>query len=212
MSEEARPDLERLKLQVEMWKESISSTKHFTEMSVKMRQLGLTFVVAAFALAITLLSQYPSARIPIPIGDWEYDLHMSGPIIIASVVGLFVTKLLDVKLYHRMLRGSVAFTEELESKVLRPQLMNTDRGLAESISFHSRSKRPAPTDGVDNLLKKTKAKWKIKTFYNLAMVVVGIIGVALTLFTATKVEQRTIINQRIEFKEPPRVIPSTPKK
>ena len=109
------PDIEKLKLKVEIWKESIATTKHFTEMSVKMRQLGLTFVVAAFALAVTLLSQYPGARIPIPVssifGKLDYDLHLGGPIIVMSAMGLLVTKLLDVKLYHRMLRGSVAFTQ-----------------------------------------------------------------------------------------------------
>lgn len=210
MSEQSNPEIDRLKLQVKMWQNSVSTTKHFTEMSVKMRQLGLTFVVAAFAVAITLLSQYPTARLTVPLGSVDYDIHLSGLIVMTSVVGLFVTKLLDVELYHRMLRGSVAFTMELESKVLRP-LMGTDRGLAESISHHSRSTRPAINGDEDTIRKKTSAERKIKLFYNLSMVFVALIGAALTIITANKVEKRVIINQRIEFVDPPKV-PPPPKK
>ena len=36
------PDLERLKLQVEIWKQAIASSVHFGEMSQKSRQIGLT--------------------------------------------------------------------------------------------------------------------------------------------------------------------------
>ena len=203
MSEEKKPDIEFLTLQVEVWRESIASTKHFTEMSVKMRQLGLTFVAAALALAITLLSQSPTARLSILIKSSYYDIHLSGFVIIIAAVGLYVTKQLDLKLYHKMLRGSVAFTEELERASLVPFLMGTKRGLAEAISLYSRTKQVVP-DASDRSLKRTTAESKIRAFYNLSMIFTVLIGGLVTVFTTNIVERHsTIIDQRIEINEAP---------
>ncbi len=195
-------NVELLKLQLEVWKEAVSTSKHFTEMSVRTRQLGLTFVVAAFAVAITLLSQYPSARISIPLGQLGYDIHIAGLIIASSAAGLFVTKLLDIKVYHRMLRGSVAFTEEIERKILRSEVMGTERGLAETISYHSRSKRSSPSGGRSSDRKHTSAEAKIKIFYNWSMGIIVMFGIVLTYVTLNTFERKTVINQRIEFSEP----------
>ncbi|MDX2306609.1 MAG: hypothetical protein NW216_00035 [Hyphomicrobium sp.] len=197
MAEFQEGDIERLKLQIELWKEAISSSKHFTEMAVRTRQLGLTFVVAAFALAITLLSQYPTARLPLFWGNWGYDIHLGGPIIAASAIGLFVTRHLDVKLYHRMLRGSVAFTMELEEKCLRSQIMLTSIGLAESISEYSRSDETRSKLGRET--KITTAEQKIHRFYMWSICFIIVIGILLTCVTANGVERRTIINQQIEI-------------
>ncbi len=51
------PDSERNKLYVEIWKRAIETQMHFNEMSVKSRQLGLTFVAAALGLSVVLLSR-----------------------------------------------------------------------------------------------------------------------------------------------------------
>lgn len=201
MSCEKQPNVDILKLQLEIWKESIAATKHFNEMSVKMRQLGLTFVVAAFALAITLLSQFPAARVSVPIGDWYYDIHLSGLIIISAALGLLVTRLLDLKVYHQMLRGSVAFTEALENESLVKQLMGTERGLAQTISYYSRTKSSSLRKGVPP--KRTTAEWKIRAFYIWSIIFIMATGIAVTVITTEKVERRsTIINQRIEVREP----------
>lgn len=197
------PDLDRLRLQVEIWKESIAVTRHFTEMSVKMRQMGLTFVVAAVALAVTMLTQFPTARISFPVsiihGRHDYDVHLGGLLIISAAIGLAVTKLLDVKLYHRMLRGSVVFTQEIERAGLRDNLMGTPEGLAESISTHSQSAKALGSSGQKQTARLTSAEWKISRFYNLSICFVVTIGAMIAIVTTERVEKRTIINQRIEF-------------
>jgi hypothetical protein len=202
MADDAQHETERLKLQVEIWKQAIASSIHFDEMSQKARQIGLTFVVGSVALAITLLSQYQGARISIPWGAGSYDLHIAGGIIMASAVALWVTKLLDVKLYHRMLRGSVAFTEEFERRVLKPAIMPTELGLTESISYHSRSKRALTGEANAAVRRKTSAERKKARFYDVSIGFVLTVGLLLTWITAIKVEKgKTIINQRIEVQE-----------
>lgn len=106
--DEKKRDSELEKIRLEIWKQGIATTMHFTEMSARTRQIGLAFVVASLGLAITLLAQYHDARLPLVISDSQYSLHISGVIILLSAVGLYAIMLLDLKVYHRMLRGSVA--------------------------------------------------------------------------------------------------------
>ena len=210
MSKPDDPSHELLKLQIEVWKQAIASTMHFTEMSQKSRQLGLTFVVGSFALALTLLAQYRDARVEVPIGANVYDLHVAGIIILFSLLGLYVTMLLDVKLYHRMLRGSVAFTDEFEAKVIGPALMKTDRHLTASITHFSRSRSLLNRVWPES---RTSAEWKIKFFYILSMAFVGAVGAALLWTTAQKIDTSTIrINQRIQIEGVAKPQPPTPKK
>jgi hypothetical protein len=42
----------RNKLLIEVWKQAVDTQKHFNDMCVKSRQLGLTFVAASLALQL----------------------------------------------------------------------------------------------------------------------------------------------------------------
>ena len=42
---------------IKIWEKAVDTQMHFNEMSVKSRQLGLTFVAAALGVAIVLLGQ-----------------------------------------------------------------------------------------------------------------------------------------------------------
>ena len=44
----------RNKLLVEIWKQAVETQKHFNDMCVKSRQLGLTFVAASLGAALYL--------------------------------------------------------------------------------------------------------------------------------------------------------------
>src|SRR5438874_2120227 len=49
----------RNKLLVEIWKQAVDTQKHFNDMCVKSRQLGLTFVAASLGAAFYLFIRSP---------------------------------------------------------------------------------------------------------------------------------------------------------
>ena len=49
---------DRAQQYITIWTKAVDTQMHFNEMSVKSRQLGLTFVAAALGLAIVLLSRH----------------------------------------------------------------------------------------------------------------------------------------------------------
>jgi hypothetical protein len=194
-------DIEKLKLVVTIWQQSIDATKHFTDVSERTRRMGMTAAVGGIALAATLLTQFSSAKLTFIYDGYEYGIHAAGPIVFASALVVYVTKLLDVGLYHRMTRGSVAFTQAIEQSPQFKTIIDTPRGLAGSISFHSRAKR-AITDEDANPAKptrKTTAEYKLRRFYNLsilALIIIGLLLLASTLIQA-KHENVEIIKQTI---------------
>ena len=195
------PDIEKLKLVVAIWQQSIDATKHFTEMSERTRRMGMTGAVGGIALAATLLTQFSSAKLTYVYGGYEYGIHAAGPIIFASALVVYVTKLLDVGLYHRMSRGSVAFTQAIEQSKQFKEVIDTPRGLAESISFHSRAKRVITDEDADPTknTRKTRAEYKLRRFYNvsiLALIMIGTMILASTLIQARH-ENVEIIKQTI---------------
>ena len=178
-------ELEMLKLQMDAWKEAISTLKHFSEASIKTRHLGFTFVVAVFALAIALLTQFPDARVLIALSEVKYGLHISGPLVIFSAIGMYATKILDMSLYHRMFRASLAFAEDLEANTLLPIPKGTNRGLAQSMLFFGRSKKVQLIEAGDVPAIKTSEEEKIRRFYNISISFVLVIGICLTYITST---------------------------
>lgn len=193
-------DLERERIRLEIWKQAIATTIHFTEMSARTRQIGLAFVVAALGLAITLLAQYRDARLPFVLFDHQYDLHISGVIVLLAAGGLYAIMLLDLKVYHRMLRGSVAFTTELERSGFRDTHMLTDKGLTETISHYSRS----PHDKTGRIVpggKNVTAERKIGLFYRVAIACIALMGCVLVILTSRISEHRVIFEQTIEYQK-----------
>src|SRR6266478_2927145 len=51
----------RNKLLIEIWKQAVETQKHFNDMCVKSRQLGLTFVAASLGAAFYLFIRSPPA-------------------------------------------------------------------------------------------------------------------------------------------------------
>src|SRR5277367_2180387 len=95
---------------VSIWKTAVETQMHFNEMSVKARQFGLTFVAAALGLGVVILSRGSDFVLPIP--SLGFDLHGVVLLIAASAFAMFAVSLLDLKVYHRMLRGAVTFGED----------------------------------------------------------------------------------------------------
>lgn len=156
---------------LELWKIGIETQKHFAELSLKMRQLGLTLAGATLALAIVLYRSDGTFSLAIPFTNWLAPV--SAILAFAASAILYGAKILDADMYHQMLRGAVKFNEILESE--RGQELGIRVGLTETISAYSRSKT-SPTlqnkreDGkIWALGKSSLAGNKITLFYRISI-------------------------------------------
>lgn len=104
---------------IAIWSKAVDTQMHFNEMSVKSRQLGLTFVAAALGVGIVLLSQGTAFAMTFPICGLEVQVHVSVFLSIGAILALNAVKQLDLKVYHRMLRGAVAFGEDFEEQYMK---------------------------------------------------------------------------------------------
>ena len=94
---------------------------------------------------------------------------------------LYAIRFLDVGVYHRMLRGAVAFNEDLEQREL-VSLFGTSKGLTQAISFFSRHSNATFKNG--EYLEGTKpwfryAGERISVFYWVMIVALILAGIAL---------------------------------
>jgi len=85
---------------IAIWSKAVDTQMHFNEMSVKSRQLGLTFVAAALGLAVVLITRGEDFALSFL---W-FQLHISVIIILSALLALMAVRQLDLRVYHRMLR------------------------------------------------------------------------------------------------------------
>ena len=177
--------IEILKLQKEVWEKAVDTQMHFNEMSVRSRQLGLTFVVAALGLSVLFLIREANAlaAIPIPLLDVVLTTHITSLIVLIAAAGLYAVKRLDLGVYHRMLRGAVAFGEELEQGLLRDALMKTPLGMTEFISLYSHYNEIEKTEEGKKTIYTGKdavtAEEKINKFYTISITSLLILAFAI---------------------------------
>jgi hypothetical protein len=160
-----------------VWERAIQTQMHFAELSIKTRQIGMTVVGGTLGLAIVL------AR-----SDLNFDITLSGynlPVTSAlcwiSALVLFAIWILDVTVYHQMLRGAVAFNEELEEKSLL-KLFGTDKGLTQAISFFSRNPDAEYKNSLYGRKNEKRAHYagnRISLFYWLMIGALVLAGIAL---------------------------------
>ncbi|WP_409897977.1 hypothetical protein [Hyphomonas sp.] len=163
---------------LEYWKQAISTQMHFNDLCVRSRQLGLTFVVAALGLNVVLLSEYPDARILIGC----VNTHISALIMFIAAGAVLAVWHLDLGVYHKMLRGSVAFAEELDKSVMLPLIPNLKHGMTEFISVYSRYADVKYEAGNFSHSSKRLAGQKVRTFYLLIFSVILSIGLLIAFF------------------------------
>ena len=179
-------ELDLLKVKKEIWEKAVDTQMHFNEMSVKSRQLGLTFVVAALGVAAVLISRGQGYGIAIP--GWGH-LHVASIIVLIAAGGIYAVRTLDLKVYHRMLRGAVTFGEKLEQELREAGLFNVPKGMAECISEHSRYET-IDADTLKGSGGKLLAYNKISRFYNVAITALLVISF-LTALAFRNVESDT---------------------
>jgi hypothetical protein len=185
MSEEQQaPSEEQQKMYVAIWEKAIDTQMHFNEMSVKARQFGLTFVAAALGLGVVTLTRGPDFVIPVYS---LFEVHGVVLLVAASAFAMYAVSLLDLNVYHRMLRGAVTFGEDFEENYMK-KIFQLEKGMTQAISHFSRHDdaaviRDAPRYRYTGQDRKT-AEIKIKRFYVVSMWTLGILAVALFIATA----------------------------
>jgi hypothetical protein len=122
---------------VTIWSKVVDTQMHFNEMSVKARQFGLAFVAAALGLAVVLSARGQEAVLDISLFGVDFKLHVSVVIAVVSGFSLYAVKLLDLGVYHRMLRGAVIFGEDFEQKYMK-EIFDLEKGMTQAISHYSR--------------------------------------------------------------------------
>jgi hypothetical protein len=184
----------RNKLLVEIWKQAVDTQKHFNDMCVKSRQLGLTFVGASLGAALYLfIRSTPAggeaeAAATHSVSAYSFFvyghlivLHVSLVIIIVAAAAVYAVRHLDLGVYHQMLRGAVTFGEDLEEKHLK-HIVGLQKGMTQSISHFSRHSDAAAESGADGAYRYTgndrrNAGEKLRVFYNIIFGLLALLAV-----------------------------------
>lgn len=168
---------------IKIWEKAVDTQMHFNEMSAKSRQLGLTFVAAALGVSVLLMSDSKDYHYTINLFCLNLKIYISSIVIIGAAVGVFAVKMLDVNVYHKMLRGAVSFGEDFESKYIAPKL-KLSKGMTQAVSHFSRyedaqvDKSSSPYNYTGQKMKT--AGDKVNRFYNLT--IASLIFIFITMF------------------------------
>lgn len=178
--------VEQQELYFKVWSKAVDTQMHFNEMSVRSRQFGLAFVAAALGLAIVLVSQGKDFAFHVPCFG-GFEVHATVLIILASMLAMWGVRILDLTVYHRMLRGAVSFGEDLEEQWLKTAI-GLNAGMTQSISHFSRFEDASifSNGGPYTYLgeKKFSAELKIRRFYTFCLVSLGASAAVLFFLTA----------------------------
>lgn len=189
----------RNKLIVEIWKQAVDTQKHFNDMCVKSRQLGLTFVAASLGAALYLFIRSPGGSADAEAAarsTFAYSfsicghpiiLHVSLAIIIAAAAAVYAVRRLDLGVYHQMLRGAVTFGEDLEQRHITG-VVGLKKGMTQAISHfsrHSDASAELDQDGCYRYRGKDRrnAGDKLRWFYNFIFCFLAVLMII--IFVAT---------------------------
>jgi len=180
-----KPIPERTDTYVAIWAKAVDTQMHFNEMSVKSRQFGLAFVAAALGLSIVLLSKGDEFAVRVPFFG-GFDLHATVLIILSGAFALVAVRVLDLNVYHKMLRGAVTFNEDFEEKYMK-SIFDLEKGMTQAISHFSRY-QDAKVEMKDGKYHysgdvKKNALEKIRLFYNFS--VGSLVAAAVVIFLIT---------------------------
>ncbi|MGF1786992.1 hypothetical protein L4D00_14450 [Photobacterium swingsii] len=149
-------ELEKLKLNVDIWKKVVDVQQHFNDLEMKVRNFGL-LIISAFisAIGVSLKSQYE-----VTFGDMSVPI--AGFLSLGALVVWLLVFFVDVYWYHPLLKGAVKQGLALEQQ-LKTDLPNI--GLTTTIGDNSSIDLP--------FCKDMRSTTKAKVFY---------LGVSLVLF------------------------------
>jgi hypothetical protein len=172
---------------IAIWAKAVDTQMHFNEMSVKARQFGLAFVAAALGLGVVLLGRGEAETLVVRLGNGgSFKLNAAVLVAIASAVAMYAVSLLDLGVYHRMLRGSVAFGEDFEENYMK-QIFRLEKGMTQAISHFSRFSDAEVRRNNGRYLyfgcARRTAEQKIRRFYRFS--ILSLLALAVILFIVT---------------------------
>lgn len=176
---------------IAIWEKVVDTQMHFNEMSVKSRQLGLTFVTAALGVAFVLMSRGDDFAFPeVDLKYFVFKIHVSVILAIGALFAIIAVSVLDLKVYHRMLRGAVTFGEDFERKYMK-KIFDLNKGMTEAISHFSRYDDADKKIGDNGKYEYTGSKFvtaeqKIRNFYRNTIIFLIIASIALFFVTNIK--------------------------
>jgi hypothetical protein len=171
---------------VSIWAKTVDTQMHFNEMSVKSRQFGLAFVAAALGLGILMLSRGQEFAMRIPIFG-GFQIHATVLVVLSGALALYAVSILDLKVYHKMLRGAVAFGEDFEESYLK-KIFVLEKGMTQAISHFSRIDDARVMLGQDGKYQYTGNKSrlalaKIQIFHRVSIAILIVTAVLLFIVT-----------------------------
>ncbi|BBC40855.1 hypothetical protein FA893_16925 [Photobacterium damselae subsp. piscicida] len=155
-------ELEKLKLNVDVWKKVVDVQQHFNDLEMKVRNFGL-LIISAFisAIGVSLKSQYSAVV-------FDYNVPVAAFLSFGALVVWILVFFMDVYWYHPLLIGSVKKGAEIEEQ-LSEQLPNINLTL--TIGKES---------SIDiGPLKKVRSTRKAKIFYWGIAVVLAVMSVGI---------------------------------
>ncbi len=187
---------------MKLWEISAENARHFNEMATKSRQLGLSLSVAIFGLSGALLVNSNDQRMNFEFLNYSLTLHLSTFLILLSAGSVYIVKTLDIYIYHRMLRGTVAFGEDVEN-YLQENLIDFEKYMMQSISHFSRfsdakvQKCEKTHRYVYYGSKKVTASQKLEKFY--LRIIVSILLSALFVGVTTTDVKKIEITEELQL-------------
>ena len=209
-----KPTVEQQEVYVSIWKTAVDTQMHFNEMSVKARQFGLTFVAAALGLGVVLMSRGQEFSLSVSLFGVRFEIHAIVVLVLASAFALFAVRLLDLNVYHKMLRGAVTFGEDFEENYMK-QIFDLEKGMTQAISQFSRHDDASVerTAKRYHYLGKSErnAAEKVGRFYTISIVTLGVLALALFFLTAHFGEHRSVSAETVPASSPAvAAAPTTP--
>lgn len=175
-------ELEKLKLNVEVWKKIVDVQQHFNDLEMKVRNFGI-LIISAFisAVGVSLKSNYEVNifTLSLPVGS------------LIALVALFVWNLVffvDVYWYHPLLKGAVVKGIAIENEIKKqlPEINLTETiGEASSIKFL--------------WWKELHSTSKAKIFYNGVSIALLAIAISLIFFSNNKKPSSEPVKIESEF-------------
>lgn len=106
---------ERIRLQVDVWKQVVQVQQHFNDLEMKIRSYGLTLMLGVLSAAAVAIRE--EARIEV----FGLETSLASLIVLAGVIAWVGFYFMDVGWYHRLLKGAVdqglALEKELAAHV-----------------------------------------------------------------------------------------------
>jgi hypothetical protein len=178
---------DKQEIYVSICSKTVDTQMHFNEMCVKSRQFGLAFVAASLGLGILLLSRGQEFSMTIGLFG-GFQLHATVLVILSGAFALYSVSILDLNVYHKMLRGAVSFGEDFEQTYMK-QIFGLEKGMTQAISHFSRYEDAIVTTNADGKYeyqdtKRKNALNKIRTFYQVSIWILVATAALLFLVTA----------------------------